>query len=83
MEGKNWKLKIENIEFELKVNNISTMQLKVKEAIITLRVHMFPPFQWDCQFKVIKDKMIESIAKLNDTEIIPYLMHLYFNTCSL
>ena len=27
--------------------------------------------------------MIESIAKLNDTEIKPYLMHLCFNACLL
>ena len=27
----------------------------------------------------MKEKIIESIAKLNNTEIKPYLMHLYFN----
>jgi len=44
---------------------------------------MCPQVQWKDQFKVMKEKMIESIAKLNNTEIKPYLMHLYFNACSL
>ena len=59
------------------------MQLKVKEAIRTVGVHTCPQLQWDGQFKVMKDKMIKSIAKLNSIEIKTYLMHLYFNACLL
>ena len=38
----NGKFKIENIERDLKVNNTSIIQLKVKEAIRTLGVHICP-----------------------------------------
>ena len=63
----------------MKVNNTSIKQLSTNEAIRTLGVHICPQLQWDDQFTVMKEKMIESIAKLNNTEIKPYLMHLYFN----
>ena len=59
------------------------MQLKVKEAIITLGFHTCPQLKWYGQFKVVKDKMIDSIAKLNNTEIKPFLMFLDFNACLL
>ena len=36
---------------------------------------MCPKLHWDREFLVMKEKMKESIAKLNNTEIKPYLMH--------
>ena len=63
----------------MKINNKTIKQLNTKEAIRALGVHMCPQVQLKYQFKVMKEKMIESIAKLNNTEITPCLMHLYFN----
>ena len=68
---------------ELKVRNKSTTQLLAKEAVRTLGVHACPQLQWEEEFKVMKEKMIKSIAKLKNTEIKPYLMCLYFNMCLL
>ena len=64
---------------ELKVNKKIIKQLSTKDAIRTLGVYMCPQVQWKDQFKAMKDKMIELIAKLNNTEIKPHLMHPYFN----
>ena len=75
--------KIENVECELKVNNTSMIQLKAKEAIRTVGCHTCPHSPWDIQFKCMKDKMIDSIEKINNTEIKPYLICLCFNACSL
>ena len=68
-----------SVECELKINKKIIKQLNTKEAIRTLGVHMCPQVQWKDQFKVMKEKMIESIAKLNNTEIKPHIMYLYFN----
>lgn len=38
----NGKFKVENIECALEVNNTGIIQLKVKEVIRTLGVHVFP-----------------------------------------
>ena len=75
----NGKFEIVTAECELKINDKTIKQLNAKEAIRTLGVQMCPQVQWKDQFKVMKEKMIESIAKLNNTEINPYLVHLYFN----
>ena len=75
----NGKFEIVTVECELKINNKTIKQLNTKEAIRTLGVHMCPQVQQKDQFKVMKEKMIESIAKINNTEIKPYLMHLCFN----
>ena len=39
---------------------------------------MNPKLHWDGKFLVMK-KIIESIAKINNTEIKSYLMHMHFN----
>ena len=83
MDDKNWKFKIENLECELKVSNIRIKQLKAKETVRTLGVHVCPQLQWNEQFKVIKEKMIKFVAKLNNTDFKPHLMCLYFKACLL
>ena len=64
---KNGKFKLENVECELKVISISIKKLNAKEVLGTLGVHVCPQLQWDEQHKVMKETMIESIAKLNNT----------------
>ena len=67
------------MECDLKVSITKTNQLKVIDTIRTLGAHECLQLQGYDQFKVTKEKMIESMANLNKTEIKPYLMHLYFN----
>ena len=74
------KFKLENAEHELKVRNISMNQSQVKEALRTVGAHTCPQLQWDEQHKVMKEKMIESIEKLNTIEIKQHLACLHFNT---
>ena len=68
MEENKWKIRISNHWVRAKTNNKIIKQLSTKEAIRTLGVHMYPKLQWNDQFGVMKEKMIESIAKLNNTE---------------
>ena len=77
---KNRKIRIENTECELKVNNISIKKLKLKYSARTLVFHVCPQLLCDEKFKVMKEKMIKSIAKLNKTEIKLDLMCLCFKT---
>ena len=56
----NGKFESVTIECELKVNKKIIKQLSTKDAIRTLGVHMCPQFQWNDQFKVMKDKIIDN-----------------------
>ena len=81
MDEKNGTFQLEYVKCELKVSNISIKQLKAKEAVRILEVHVCPQLQWDEQYKVMKEKIIESIAKINNTEIKICLPGLHFNAC--
>ena len=81
MEEKNGKLKIENIESTLEVNTKCMNQLQVNDSIKTPGVHVHPKSHWDGKILVMKENIRDSIAKLNDIEIKPCLMRVYFNAC--
>ena len=63
----NGKFESVTMECEMKVNKKIIKQLSTKEATRTLDVQICPQFQWNDQFKAMKDKMIQSIAKLSNT----------------
>ena len=58
-------------------------QLKATEEIRTIGMHVCPQLQWDDQLKVMKERMIDSIAKFNNTEIKLHLINVHFNACFL
>ena len=67
MDEKNGKFEIENVNIELKVINTSITHFLAKEVVRKLGMCTCPKLQWDEQLKVMKEEMIESIAKLNNT----------------
>ena len=40
---------------------------------------MSPSLVWDKQFEIMKEKMVEAIFKLKNTEIVVPTAHLYYN----
>ena len=67
MKRENGNFAIESVACAEESNNKFTNQLKVNESIRTLGAYMFPKLHWDRQFQATKEKITESIAKLNNT----------------
>ena len=53
--------------------------IEVKEAKRILGIHAILSLNQTTQCKKMKEKMVMSIIRLNNTEILPHRIYLYFN----
>lgn len=81
-----WQWKLENGEqhIECKQNRLSAhekqvKQMKIDECVHTLGVIMGPSLKWTNQFLKMKEKTVESVRKLMNTELKAWQVHVYFN----
>ena len=71
--------KIVNKELKLKINGEQVKALDWNQSIRILGIFIAPSMKWMKQYKVMKDKMQYTIAKLQNTVIVLPLTYIFFN----
>ena len=64
----------------MKVKDWEITFIESNQATRELGVYITPYLKWITQYKKIKEKMVIAIMKVNNMEILPHRMHLYFNS---
>ena len=70
-------IKQRNIKLDMKSQQLE--QNDVNDSIRSLGVHIGPSLEWDAQFKVMKEKLLESVAKIKLMETYPSTAYVFFN----
>jgi len=63
----------------LEVNEKKVKSISSKRSERTLGVYMSPSLKWEIQFEKMKEKMIEAIFKLKNTEIVAPIVYMCYN----
>ena len=65
---------------DITVKNTTIKQLPCRQATKSLGVIYTPAADWNPQFEVMKEKMVEIIGKLMSTSVKHYQVHMFYHT---